>query len=270
MTWTILQRSKLSKNIYGWTGGTGAPLLLIHGVGMRADYWNNIVPELAQHFALTVIDMPGHGSSPVLSDKTPNIQKYSDCIAEVLSESPEPMYIAGHSMGALISVDLADRYSSKVNAITVLNGVFQRNVDATQAVRARADGLDGQYIADPAATLTRWFGDKPTGVDASAAKNCHDWLMDINPLGYQQAYRAFAYDSGPTEVCLKSLDCAALFITGEKEPNSTAEMSMAMAQLVPNGECYVVKGAKHMMSMTHGGEVSTRMIEFFERAGAAA
>ena len=39
MTWITLPRSKLSKNITGWTGGQGAPLLLVHGVGMQADYW---------------------------------------------------------------------------------------------------------------------------------------------------------------------------------------------------------------------------------------
>ena len=61
MTWTTLQRSKLSRHIHGWTGGEGEPLLLIHGVGMRADYWSNIVPTLANTFSLTVVDMPGHG-----------------------------------------------------------------------------------------------------------------------------------------------------------------------------------------------------------------
>ena len=229
----------------------------------------NIVPELARHFALTVIDMPGHGSSSVFCDATPSINLYSDRIAEVLSNSPEPMYVAGHSMGALISVDLADRYPTKVKAITVLNGIFQRNEDATQAVRSRAKELDGKHMADFTATLARWFGDEPTGVDAHATERCRHWLTNINPLGYQQAYRAFAYDNGPSAECLKSLECAALFITGEHEPNSTADMSAAMAQLVPKGRCHIVQGAKHMMPMTHGGEVCAQMIEFFESVGAA-
>ncbi len=269
MTWTTLQRSKLTKRISGWTGGEGESLLLIHGVGMRADYWSNLVPKLAQHFALTIIDLPGHGSSPLLVDTPSGIRVYTDCIAELLTDLQEPVYVAGHSMGALICIDLADRYSSKVAAITVMNGVFRRSKDATQAVRSRADELNGQYVPDPEATLMRWFGDNPIGVDASAEEHCRHWLMDINASGYQQAYRTFAYDNGPTSSCLESLDCAALFITGEKEPNSTASMSEAMAQLAPKGECHIVKGAKHMMSMTHGDEVCDRMIEFFEAVAAA-
>ena len=46
MTWTTLPRSRLNIEFCGWQGGTGPQLLLIHGVGMRADYWSNLIPEL--------------------------------------------------------------------------------------------------------------------------------------------------------------------------------------------------------------------------------
>lgn len=264
MTWTTLQRSKLTEHLYGWTGGQGTPLLLIHGVGMRADYWSNLVPALSEHFALTVIDMPGHGDSPVLTLDKPSIQYYSDCIAEVLCESPEKMLVAGHSMGALISVDLAHRYAAHVKAIAVLNGIFQRAPEADAAVRGRADKLDGVSTADPTLTLERWFGATPSGVDAEAATWCKRWLLDMNPRGYQQAYTAFAYDDGPLPSSLETLQCPALFTTGELEPNSTAAMSEAMARLAPQGSAYIVGGAAHMMSMTHGDEVCDRMVEFFQ------
>lgn len=267
MTWTTLQRSKLSNHLHGWSGGEGQPLLLIHGVGMRADYWSNLVPGLAKHFALTVIDMPGHGDSPVLSIDSPGIENYTDRIAEILNNAPTRTFVAGHSMGALISVDLAHRYASKVKGIAVLNGVFQRDAAANEAVRSRADKLDGISIADPSLTLERWFGAAAEGVDAQAAQYCRDWLLAMNPLGYQHAYRAFAYDDGPTINCLQGLQCPALFTTGELEPNSTARMSQAMASFAPKGECHIVPGAKHMMSMTHGEEVCDRMIDFFQRAG---
>ena len=268
MTWTTLQRSKLTEHIYGWTGGVGPQLLLIHGVGMRADYWSNLIPSLQEHFALTVIDMPGHGDSPALTQVKPVIKDYSDCIADVLHAAAEPMCVAGHSMGAVISLDLANRYSDNVRAIAVLNGIFQREESATASVRSRADNLNGLSLADPTATLARWFGDNPKGINAQCATHCRDWLEDINPLGYQQAYRAFAYDDGPSTTMIKSLQCPALFITGELEPNSTAAMSRTMSELSPDGTNHIVSGGKHMMSMTHGDEVCSQLIAFFKRAGA--
>ncbi|MDB4222203.1 alpha/beta hydrolase [Granulosicoccus sp.] len=268
MTWTTLQRSKLTEHIWGWTGGSGPTLMLIHGVGMRADYWSNLIPALEQHFSLIVIDMPGHGESPVLTTATKKIKDYTNCIAHVLVSQKAPVLLAGHSMGALISVDLASRFSKYVRAICVLNGVFQRDEFASKAVRLRADNLDGRSVGDPSQTLERWFGHTPQGVDAVAAQQCKDWLLSINPLGYREAYTAFAYDDGPLESALRGLECPALFTTGELEPNSTPAMSRSMASLTPMGECYEFKGAKHMMSMTHGKELSDLMTSFFRQAGA--
>ncbi|MFT4726769.1 MAG: pimeloyl-ACP methyl ester carboxylesterase [Granulosicoccus sp.] len=267
MTWTTLQRSKLTEHICGWRGGTGPTLLLIHGVGMQADYWSNLIPALEKHFSLLVIDMPGHGVSPLLTTATQMIKDYSDCIAGILHSCNEPIFVAGHSMGALISVDLAYRYSKYVQAIAVLNGVFQREASASAAVRLRADNLDGRSTADPSLTLERWFGRDPQGLNADAAKYCKDWLSSINPLGYRDAYRAFAYDEGPSEATIRDIKCPALFTTGALEPNSTPSMSISMASLAPLGEYHVVEGARHMMSMTHGEQLSDLMMSFFQRAG---
>jgi pimeloyl-ACP methyl ester carboxylesterase len=267
MTWTILQRSKLTEHIWGWRGGTGPTLLLIHGVGMRADYWSNLIPALEQHYSLLVIDMPGHGASPVLTTATQTIKDYTHCIAEVLRCCPEPILVAGHSMGALISVDLAHRYSKYVQAIVVLNGVFQREASSSVAVRLRADNLDGHSVSDPSLTLERWFGNAPRGLNADAAEHCKAWLLSINPLGYQQAYRAFAYDNGPSEATVRHLGCPAMFTTGALEANSTPAMSKLMASLAPLGECHVVEDARHMMSMTHGQQLSDLMTSFFQRSG---
>ena len=267
MTWTTLQRSKLTEHIWGWTGGTGPTLMLIHGVGMRADYWSNLIPALEQHFSLIIIDMPGHGESPVMTTATKAIRDYTNCIANVLIAHKEPILLAGHSMGALITVDLALRFSKFVRAIAVLNGVFQREDSASKAVRLRADNLDGRSVGDPSQTLERWFGNAPQGVDEDAAKHCKAWLLTINPLGYSDAYRAFAYDDGPSELEVRQLKCPALFTTGELEPNSTPAMSLSMSSLAPMGEFYEVKAAKHMMSMTHGKELSDLMTSFFHQTG---
>lgn len=267
MTWTTLQRSKLTERIWGWTGGEGPTLLLIHGVGMCADYWSNLIPALKPHFRLIIIDMPGHGQSPLLLSETKTIKDYTDCIADILINCNEPIFVAGHSMGALISVDLAYRYAHFVKAVAVLNGVFNRDVSASLAVQLRADKLDGRSILDPSVTLERWFGSAPAGINAEAAGQCKAWLASNDPLGYQQAYRAFAYDEGPSELAVSSIKCPSLFSTGELEQNSTPAMSQSMARIAPAGLCHVIAGAKHMMSMTHGEQLSELLKGFFQRTG---
>ncbi len=265
---TTLQRSKLTPDISGWVGGVGPTLLLIHGVGMNADYWSNLIPLLQPRCRLVLIDLPGHGESPCLSEATASISNYTDRVSTILSEQDEPVFVVGHSMGAMICVDLARRYGSSVAGFAALNGIFERDPDATKAVRLRASELDADNAPSTAGTLSRWFGEEPrTGINGHAARQCHDWLSNINPKGYQQAYRAFANSDGPLREELKQLNCPALYLTGQHEPNSTPAMSAAMAELTEQGTVGIVPNAKHMMSMTHGEEVSQQLMAFMARVG---
>lgn len=265
--WTTLQRSKLNDEISGWQAGAEPQhMLLIHGVGMNADYWTNLLPQLESNFCLTVIDMPGHGKSPAFIDDVPEVHDYTDCIARVVQQNNAPTVVVGHSMGAMIAIDLAARYSDNVSAIVAMNAIHQRSDDAKAAVRARADNLDDESVSDSSNTLERWFGDERDGLYQQAGDACAQWLSDVNPRGYRQAYRAFAYHDGPDEAALNTIGCPALYITGEDEPNSTPAMSHTLATVTEKGESHIVGGARHMMSMTHAEDVMKSLLAFTQQS----
>jgi len=257
---TTLPRSKLSTTIAGYQTGTGPPMTLVHGVGMCADYWGNLLDELALHFALTVIDMPGHGQSEMPASASPALNQYSDAIAETIKQQS---IVVGHSMGALAALDLAVRYPGLISGIAVLNGIYRREAKALNAIKQRVAKLAATTKSDSTATLERWFGKSPQGINGLAAENCRRWLKQVNPAGYADAYRTFANADAPSDDELRSVNCPALFMTGSLEPNSTPAMSTAMSELVPRSQCTIIDGARHMMSMTHGEQVCSTMIKFF-------
>ena len=43
--------------------GSGAPLLFIHGWGMHGGMWGGVAEQLAEHFRVLAVDLPGHGFS---------------------------------------------------------------------------------------------------------------------------------------------------------------------------------------------------------------
>ena len=244
-------------------------MLLVHGVGMNADYWGNLKAPLSAHFALTIIDMPGHGQSPLLPDPQPSLEHYTDAIATVINTPPltptdTPPIVVGHSMGALIALDLAVRHSPLVAGIGVLNGIYRRSRQAGDAILQRVAELKGDNKPDPTKTLERWFGDAPQGHMAKVATQCRHWLTSINQQGYAAAYSAFARADAPADEALRDIVCPALFMTGELEPNSTPAMSHAMSTLVNNSRCEVVKNARHMMSLTHAAEVNDSLVNYFK------
>ena len=255
MTWTIQPRSDFGA-LAAICSGKGPPLVLLHGVGLRAEAWAAQIESLSPNGSVIAPDLPGHGESPVL----PGQPALSDYVDQVAGAIGEPVYIAGHSMGAMIALDLAVRYPDKVRAVAALNAIYRRTVEATSAVQRRAAGLDGVNAADPSGPLARWFGD----VASPEALACEAWLTDVSPAGYKAAYSVFAHEDGPADAGLTGLRPPALFATGRAEPNSTPAMSHAMAALAPDGRAIILEGAAHMMPMTHPEAVNKMLAIFFD------
>ena len=260
MIWTTRPRSEFGA-LAAIRQGEGPALILLHGVGLRAEAWAAQIDALAAGWTVIAPDMPGHGESPLPAEPL-TLATYTDLLAAAMAgqaSMAEPVCIAGHSMGAMIALDLAIRYPAMIRGIALLNGIYRRTPTAAAAVQRRAASLDGVQGADPADTLARWFGDE-LSPEAAA---CRAWLRDVSPRGYRAAYRVFANEDGPPDADLRALRCPALFATGAAEPNSTPAMSETMAALAPDGRAAIVEGAAHMMPMTHRETVSTMLAAFF-------
>ena len=241
---------RIAPGLTGWRRGSGPPLVLIHGVGLRADAWAPLAERLDGLEAIA-IDMPGHGgSAPAMGE---GLRAYADPIGEAL-RAIGPCALAGHSMGAMVALDLAARMPGAVTAVAALNAVFRRPPEAARAVRARAAALSGTAPGDPSETLRRWF---PAAGPHAAA--CREMLLAADPLAYKRAYSVFAAEDGPAEAALRRIECPSLFVTGSEEPNSTPAMSRAMAALAPRGRARIIDGARHMMPMTHAAELAPQL-----------
>lgn len=253
MIWTTRQRSKTG-GIAAIVAGDGPTVMMLHGVGLRAEAWNAQIDALSSRFRVIAPDMPGHGESMEVTASM-RLQGYTDALAELLDD---PALVIGHSMGAMIALDMAVRYPQKLRGVAALNAIYKRTAEATAAVRARAESLDGYTVADPEGTLRRWFGE-----DQSPERSaCAEWLKEVSPAGYKAAYNVFANSNGPEEAALAGLACPALFMTGRNEPNSTPQMSLSMAGIAPQGRAIIVEDAAHMMPMTHPAAVNTALLAF--------
>lgn len=249
-----------SRQAFGALGaikaGSGRKLVLLHGVGLRAEAWGGQIKGLGARFEITAPDMPGHGGDASRSFPS-DIRGYTDLVAAALQE---PSDIAGHSMGAMIALDLAIRFPHKVRSVIAMNAIFERSVHASQAVQARARDIlkGGRPDAEP--TLTRWFGSE----QSEPRRACAAWLETVDLQGYGNAYSVFAHQNGPERSDISDLSVPALFITGRLEPNSTPEMSGEMARLAPQGVVKIIEDAAHMMPMTHSDEVNEALVEFLD------
>ena len=259
MTWASRPRTDYGAGIRGVRVGSGRPLVLIHGVGLSADSWGAQIDALASSFEIHALDLPGHGESAPL-EALPSLAVLADHLDAALAGLGETLFVAGHSLGALVTLALAVRHPARVGAIAVLNAIHRRSPEASRAVLARAAGLSVTEPNDPSATVARWFGD---ALECPEARACDSWFRSVDPAAYKATYELFARADSPSDADLAALRCPALFLTGADEPNSTPAMSEEMAALVPGAETVIVPDAAHMAMMTHPETVSAALRSFF-------
>jgi haloacetate dehalogenase len=130
-------------------GGSGPPLLLLHGYPQTRVMWRAIAPQLAQRFTVVAPDLRGYGRS----DKPPGDGEHvtyskrvmaRDQLATMQALGFERFQIAGHDRGGRVAYRLALDHPEAVTSLAVLDIV------PTADVWSRAD-------ADGAMRMYHWF-----------------------------------------------------------------------------------------------------------------
>lgn len=239
--------------------GSGAPVVLIHGVGMQSAAWAPQIPALAAKHRVIAIDLPGHGGS----DPLPVAAGLGDFVAwcedAIRTLELGRINIVGHSMGALIVGGLAVTFPELVQRVALLNGVYRRDEQARAAVMARAAHIRAGKI-DLDAPLDRWFADTP--VERHARDLTASWLRDVDPMGYATAYTAFAQGDATYAKRLEGVACPLLALTGADDPNSTPKMARQIAAITRNGRAVVIEGQRHMVNLTEPEQVNAHLLDW--------
>jgi pimeloyl-ACP methyl ester carboxylesterase len=120
------------------TGADDAPtVLLVHGSGGHAHWWDVLVPFFVPGYRLIAPDLRGHGESSWPTEPAYGIADLgSDLLAVVDTLGRGPLAVVAHSMGARAAAWFAATYPDRVHALALLDTSIA-GVDAETARRWR-------------------------------------------------------------------------------------------------------------------------------------
>jgi haloacetate dehalogenase len=107
-------------------GGSGHPLLLLHGYPQTHSMWHKIAPGLAQHFHVICPDLRGYGDSSKPESSadhyTYSKRAMSQDMVEVMNYlAYDEFSVAGHDRGARVTHRLALDYPDRVRKACVMD-----------------------------------------------------------------------------------------------------------------------------------------------------
>jgi pimeloyl-ACP methyl ester carboxylesterase len=94
-----------------------ATFVLVHGGWAGAWVWEKVVPLLeADGHRVAAPDLPAHGTDPTPAAEI-SLERYVDCVADVLDAQPEPVVLVGHSSGGVIVTQTAEARPAQIRQL---------------------------------------------------------------------------------------------------------------------------------------------------------
>ena len=100
--------------------GSGAPVVLVHGLGGNWQNWLANIPALAAHHRVVALDLPGFGHSSGYAGQV-TMARYADTLVELLDQLDIPAAtLVGNSLGGLLTIEAAVRHPERVTAAVLV------------------------------------------------------------------------------------------------------------------------------------------------------
>lgn len=119
-------------------GGSGAPVVLLHGLFVDHSSWDDVIEQLGDDFRLVAPDLPGFGDSekPAPSRFPYGVDAFAETIADLYAGLElGRAALVGHALGGAVALTLAARHPELVNRLVLVDSLcYPTRPDITRRI----------------------------------------------------------------------------------------------------------------------------------------
>lgn len=230
---------------------TAPTLLLIHGTGSNAASWHYQLRGLRAVARPVAVDLPGHGLSARIG--APSVPAYAAAVAETMARlSPGRFFVAGHSLGGAVALELALRHPERVRGLILIStGAHFPALAATPSLFLLP------VAVAPGKFRNLFLGE---GVSAEALALARAAVAGCPPDIIQADISAAkAFDA---RAALPRLRCPALILCGTEDHITPPRYAAWLKEGLPDSRIVLVRGAGHMLPLERPDEVNAALARF--------
>ncbi len=243
-----------------------AKLVLLHGAGANAHWWDHLAPDLAERFHVIALDFRGHGDSDFPEQLRAGA--FSDDLDATLEHLSAPEAIlVGHSLGAHVALEHAAR-SAKTPALILLEparGASQSRLRATMLALTLGQSYPSREEA------IRRFRFLPRAAHAESEMRRRIAAHSVR----QEADGRFGFKFDPRwlgvpprgQPVLEDIRCPSLLLRGEESTLLTRDGALEIVSAIPDAQLVEIPGAGHQIHIDQPALVLRAMLEFLSRHG---
>ncbi|MDA3646883.1 alpha/beta hydrolase [Saccharopolyspora indica] len=270
-TWRLDQRVRVSGgDVATGVFGEGPPVVLVHGTPAWSYLWRDVVPLLAERFAVHVWDLLGFGDSRADPGIAPSIARQARTLAELVEhwglDSPG---LVGHDIGGgtVIRAHLVERVPASHLALLDAAVIGPWNTPFTEHMQRHEQAyrtMPQHVFADIIAPRLRTAAHRMS--DASAAAYLAPWAGPDGQQRWVDQVAAISFEDTREAVAgLHRITAPTLVLWGEHDEWLAPAVGDRLAAAISGARRATVAGAGHFVAEDNPQDTAAELIRFFER-----
>jgi pimeloyl-ACP methyl ester carboxylesterase len=238
----------------------GLPVVMVHGLGGRAEDWRDLAPYLAKAgFRVYLPDLIGYGRSEKPADFSYSVRDEADIVVGFLDAlGLKQVDLGGWSMGGAIVQHVAFDHPERVRRLMLFNsaGLFvlpswDTRLFTPQSAAA-LDQLDVLLMPNPPKV--------PLFVarDILRVSNGRAWII-------HRALAEMLTGKDATDKLLPQLKMPVLIVWGGEDRITPLSLGESMHKLVPQSEFDVIPGCGHLAPGQCATQIGPKVVEFVQQ-----
>lgn len=256
-------------------GGSGSPVILIHGLMDSALNWSKNIDALAESHRVWAIDLIGFGYSSRVTEPTYSLKYFARTVREFMdTQKIKRASIVGHSLGGAVALEMAHDYPARVDKLVLIApGTYRVNIPVALNLAARVPyvprALVGMAVTSSHARMSAWRNalGNPNRLDP---KDAQQYTRPLRVKGTADALVAMAASPRESDLPagLSQITARTLMLWGDKDVAVPVEHGEHHERHLPNAEFVILEGAGHTPQIEYP-DVVNRLILVFLKASPA-
>jgi pimeloyl-ACP methyl ester carboxylesterase len=242
-------------------GPAGGPVVvLVHGLGGRAEDWSNLAPYFARAgFRVYMPDLFGFGRSEKPAEFSYAVHDQADAVVDFMDAlGLKEVELGGWSMGGWIVQIVAGTHPERVKRLMVFDsaGLYEKPDWNTNLFMPKTAGeldeLEALLTPDP----PRIPGFVARDILRISAE--HRWVT-------QRAIDTMLTGKDTTDSLLQELKMPVLILWGKEDHITPLDEGKKMQQLIPESELLVYDGCGHLAPEQCAAAMGPTLVEFLKK-----
>lgn len=266
-------------------GGSGEPMVLVHGLGGSHANWLAVAPRLASRYSVIAPDLAGFGLTEPRGRST-SIDANTRLLEALVAGLGGPVVLVGNSMGGLISMTLAARRPHLVRALVLADPALPAPITARRDpivlgafLTYAVPGLGEAYVRRRAERLG------PEGMVRETMRLCTNDVSRIDPdvleahfalartrrafpwamEAYLEAARSVVFTLARrrrVEAMMRSITAPTLLLQGDSDRLVSIDAARAAARMCPSWRFEVYEDTGHIPMLERADRFVESVLRF--------